>query len=141
VQFRTPAAARLADAGDDDALGLLREPDQQRDDEVGVVPGRDALPNRIAIRRKGQVKDDFGNAKIYTLALAKDDAVILRGGGGGGFGSPLERAPGKVREDVFQGYVSREAARDLYGVVIDPATGEVDEPATEALRARMRAAA
>ncbi|HXQ52498.1 MAG TPA: hydantoinase B/oxoprolinase family protein [Stellaceae bacterium] len=107
----------------------------------GLFGGGDALPNRIAIRRKGQVKDDFGNAKIYTLALAKDDAVILRGGGGGGFGSPLERAPGKVREDVFQGYVSREAARDLYGVVIDPATGEVDEPATEALRARMRAAA
>ena len=36
--------------------------------------------------------------------------------GGGGWGDPRERAPERVREDVVRGYVSREAARDDYGV-------------------------
>ena len=39
-----------------------------------------------------------------------------------------------VAEDVRQGYVSIEAARDSYGVVIEEATGEVDQAATDALR-------
>jgi N-methylhydantoinase B len=104
----------------------------------GLFGGLDALPNRIAIRRGQTLKEDFGNAKVYTLALAPGDAVVLRGGGGGGFGSPLERPVDKVREDVAQGYVSPAAARALYGVVIDPATGAVDEAATDALRSAMR---
>jgi N-methylhydantoinase B len=101
----------------------------------GLYGGKDAMPNRIAIRRNGTLKDDFGNAKVYTMALQAGDAVMLRGGGGGGFGPPHERAPDSVREDVRQGYVSLEAARELYGVVLDPATLAVDEAATAALRA------
>jgi N-methylhydantoinase B len=65
--------------------------------------------------------------------------VTIRGGGGGGYGDPTEREPEKVREDVYQGYVSQDAARELYGVVIDPEGLVVDLAATEALRARMRA--
>lgn len=38
-----------------------------------------------------------------------------------------------------QGYVSVEAAREQYGVVIDPVSMKADAAATEALRARMRA--
>jgi N-methylhydantoinase B len=104
----------------------------------GLFGGLDALPNRIAIRRGGTLKDDFGNAKIYTLALKEGDAVVLRGGGGGGFGSPLDRPASRVGEDVRQGYVTPEAARALYGVVIDPATLALDAVATEALRASLR---
>ena len=60
----------------------------------------------------------------------------MRSGGGGGYGSPLERPIETVRNDVRQGYVSVEAARELYGVVIDPETFEVDQAATARLRAR-----
>lgn len=56
-------------------------------------------------------------------------------GGGGGFGDPHERAVESVREDVRNGLVSVENARDLYGVEIDPSTLEVDEEATRSLRA------
>ena len=35
--------------------------------------------------------------------------------GGGGFGDPKARAPAAIAEDVAQGYVSRQAARDIYG--------------------------
>ncbi|GAA5077892.1 N-methylhydantoinase B [Thermocatellispora tengchongensis] len=44
------------------------------------------------------------------------DRVTLLTAGGGGHGDPRERDPEAVREDVAEGYVSREAAREVYGV-------------------------
>ena len=38
--------------------------------------------------------------------------------GGGGVGDPRERDPQAVLRDVVDGYVSLEAARDVYGVTI-----------------------
>ena len=57
-------------------------------------------------------------------------------GGGGGFGNPLERDPQKVLADVRSGYVSLEAARCDYGVVIkqDGRRFELDMEATKELR-------
>jgi N-methylhydantoinase B/oxoprolinase/acetone carboxylase alpha subunit len=43
-----------------------------------------------------------------------------------------------VETDVADGYVTIEAARGEYGVVIDKATGRVDGEATKALRASRR---
>ena len=51
------------------------------------------------------------------------------------------RAIDSVREDVRQGYVSVAAAAEFYGVVLDAATLALDAAATEAARAKMRAAA
>jgi N-methylhydantoinase B len=39
--------------------------------------------------------------------------------GGGGYGSPLEREPERVLEDVLSGFISFARARDVYGVVFD----------------------
>src|SRR5262249_14917111 len=72
-----------------------------------------------------------------TAALKTGDAYALRSGGGGGFGSPLERAPEAVREDVREGYVTLAAARDYYGVVLDPKTLDIDAAATQTERARL----
>jgi N-methylhydantoinase B len=58
--------------------------------------------------------------------------------GGAGYGSPLERPPAMVAEDVANGYVSVESAARDYGVVLDPATFAVDEAKTAAARARLR---
>ena len=54
--------------------------------------------------------------------------------GGGGRGDPFERDPARVRDDVVRDYVSLEAARDDYGVVLDPDSLEVDAQATAKLR-------
>lgn len=54
------------------------------------------------------------------VTLRKGDALEIETAGGGGFGNPLERGPARVLEDVLQGYVSLAAARDVYGVLIDP---------------------
>jgi N-methylhydantoinase B len=38
---------------------------------------------------------------------------------GGGFGEPLDRSPEAVMADIRAGFVSREAAREVYGVVVE----------------------
>ena len=63
--------------------------------------------------------------------------VLVRTGGGGGFGPAHTRDPQAVANDVRQGYVSREQARDVYRVVLD-ADGRVDRPGTRARRERRR---
>jgi N-methylhydantoinase B len=77
-------------------------------------------------------KTDFPNAKVLVAALKAGDAFRIRSGGG--YGSPLKREAELVQEDVRQGYVSIQAAAELYGVVIDPATLAIDRAATEKLQ-------
>jgi N-methylhydantoinase B len=102
----------------------------------GLAGGLPATGNSVALRLGGTWKEDFPNAKVLVAALKTGDAFRIRSGGGGGYGSPLERPAEAVRHDVRQGYVSVVAAAELYGVVIDPATLELDEAATVRLRAK-----
>ena len=53
----------------------------------------------------------------------------------------MDRDAELVRGDVVSEKVTIEHARGAYGVVIDPATLQVDRAATEGLRAKMRGAA
>ncbi len=56
--------------------------------------------------------------------------------GGGGWGNALERETTRVRMDVLEEYITRDDARESYGVVLsDDLT--IDEAATSALRAKM----
>ncbi|MCP4299424.1 MAG: hypothetical protein GY783_02460 [Gammaproteobacteria bacterium] len=55
-------------------------------------------------------------------------------GGGGGVGDPLERDPEAVLKDVINEYVTLHAARDTYGVSIDPDSMTIDQEATKSLR-------
>ena len=59
----------------------------------------------------------------------------------GGFGPALQRDPEAVKDDVLDEYVSPEAARAKYGVVLTGALADyslaVDWAATEALRREM----
>ncbi|MEG1680247.1 MAG: hydantoinase B/oxoprolinase family protein, partial [Stenotrophomonas sp.] len=68
-----------------------------------------------------------------------DQHWYAKTGGGGGFGNPLERDPQKVRDDARDGFITLDAARELYGVVLDtvPEFFAVDTQATAALRAQM----
>jgi len=61
-------------------------------------------------------------------------------GTGGGYGDVLERDPEAVMADVEAGYLSSEAAREIYFVIHDPATLAVDTTGTEAARAAERQA-
>ena len=57
--------------------------------------------------------------------LARGDAVTHYTPGGGGYGSPHEREPRRVQEDVRAGLVSLETAERIYGVRLDPRTLEI----------------
>jgi len=70
--------------------------------------------------------------------LEPGDILISDSGGGGGVGDPLDREIEKVRWDALNEYISVQAARDIYGVIIDPKTFEVDGEATKSLRAKLK---
>lgn len=71
--------------------------------------------------------------KASALQFRPGDRYHVHTGGGGGYGPPQERDPQTVRDDVAQGYVSREQAEKTYGVCIG-ADGSLDAQATTALR-------
>jgi N-methylhydantoinase B len=106
----------------------------------GLDGGLEATGNDVALRIGGRWKTDFANAKMFTARMQDGDAFLVRSGGGGGFGPPWERPVDEVIEDLRQGYVSAEAAAELYGVVVGEA-GRVDTAATDARRRALRAAA
>jgi N-methylhydantoinase B len=106
----------------------------------GIFGGGAGRANGIRIRRGDGRAEDPPNGKIPPTRLRPGDAYVLCGGGGGGYGDPLERSPDAVRRDVECGYVSPPAARDAYGVVVDPDTLAVDPDATRELRAAGRRA-
>lgn len=87
----------------------------------------------------GRIVLNPGTANERVLAPLSDGNRIRRGdvirietGGGGGYGPPYDRPVADVLEDVLGGFVSVDAARAEYGVVITD--GVVDEAATAALR-------
>ena len=63
--------------------------------------------------------------------------LIYRTAGGGGWKDRLDRPVDAVVRDVSFGLVSREKAKDAYGVVLQD-DGTADVEATEAERARQR---
>ncbi len=82
-----------------------------------------------------------GQARLLPYCdfeLKKDDILYMRVANGGGFGDPLEREPEMVRVDVIKGLVSVEAAHDVYGVVIDGKSHELDLDVTQRLRTNLR---
>jgi N-methylhydantoinase B len=65
------------------------------------------------------------------------DIITFRNPGGGGYGDALDRDPERVEQDVINGYVSLEKAREDYGVVINPGILRLDPEATRELRDSM----
>src|SRR5690348_17954666 len=99
------------------------------------------MANTLFIKKTGNDLGNQPNATPSTPPLKRGDTATIRGGGGGGYGAPTAREAEKVREDVYQGYVSLAAARDTYGVVLDPETLAIDPAATQKRRAEIRASA
>ena len=79
------------------------------------------------------INDHAGDPSGLTLCHP-GDVIKFHSAGGGGYGNPFERDPQAVEKDVLDGYVSLEKAREYYGVVIDPATLDVDLAETEKVR-------
>ncbi|MDX2237089.1 MAG: hydantoinase B/oxoprolinase family protein [Hyphomonadaceae bacterium] len=99
----------------------------------GGEPG--ARSRKILVRQDGS--SVILPSKCDDIAVQPGDLLHYDTWGGGGWGDPLERDAQTVGLDVRRGLVSVDGAK-RYGVVC-AADGVVDEAATEALRATMRA--
>ena len=95
---------------------------------------------QYAVLESGGVQTSIGML-ADGIKITSGDRLIYVNGGGGGYGSPLEREPQRVLDDVLDGWVTAEAARELYSVALReiPDTSvsvgfEVDEEGTRQLR-------
>jgi len=104
----------------------------------GVLGGMSGFPVGAWIDRDGTIEDFDSPGKIAGHHVEENAIVMIRSAGGGGYGDPLERDSERVVADVEEGYVSPEAAHQLYGVVLRP-DGSCDATATAQLRKRLRA--
>src|SRR5512136_1381901 len=110
---------------------------------LGVQSGRYRYPPEGLFGGKHGAKAQFlvsgqpGNPFGLTR-MKPGDVIVIDVAGGGGFGDPLDRDPEMVQEDVIQGYVSLEKAREDYGVVIDSKTLTLDGEATQKLRESLK---
>jgi len=64
------------------------------------------------------VRSDGSETKLpskCTISISRGDTLIIRTPGGGGYGDPKNRSPEALKEDVLNGLISRETARESYG--------------------------
>ncbi len=99
----------------------------------GLFGGGSGTLNKIELHKP--------NGETYT-ALSKDlitdvpagTEYVQEAGGGGGYGDPHRRPAKTVQREVRDEIISPAAARNLYGVDLDPVTLEIRAAETAALR-------
>ena len=114
----------------DDAVLQLRS-DKRRFPPYGLLGGKPGSPSWNILN------PDDEHTALTTMSMTPikgGDVILHILASGGGWGDPLERDPDMVRQDVWNELLSIENAARDYGVVIDPATLQVDGAATAALR-------
>jgi len=111
-----------------------------------LIEAREPLPcsegedfERPDFVRMVRAEWDFAHGQNYPARpLPPYSIYSVVTGDGSGYGDPLERDPALVARDLRNGVTTRRAARDVYGVVVDGRTFEVDERATAELRSQKR---
>ncbi|HEY7167139.1 MAG TPA: hydantoinase B/oxoprolinase family protein [Candidatus Binatia bacterium] len=147
----------LHDAPEGRVKGITYGVSSSKNSGQGIFGGKAAAPSVVVhledtevlekIRKKEAIDDiaDVGG-KPSPLAYKEfefkpGEVVYMRMASGGGYGDPLERDPLLVLEDVLEGFVSEQAAREVYGVVLNRKTETVEFSETNALRAKLQRAA
>ena len=103
----------------------------------GVNGGGAGAPNRFTVvRGNEEIMPSTIPGKVSGFPLRKGDLVRIRTAGGGGWGEALERDPQLVAEDVRQGYLTADQARQRFGVVLGE-DGTVQAAETAAERERI----
>ena len=115
-----------------DPAKLNRRADRVKKPSSGSDGGKPGRTGEFALHPGTEREEHFGGSGFYDLEAG--DTFAVAGSGAGGYGDPSERDPELVLRDVLAGWVTGEAARRDYGVVIDG--GAVDAEATRALRSR-----
>ena len=101
----------------------------------GILGGREGARPCITVEHPDAPTEEVRKA---NKPINPGDRVRVQTSGGGGYGNPLRRDPAMVAADVRDGYISREAAAEIYGVVL-AANGAVLADETAASRKRLAA--
>ena len=140
-RFRGAPAAEVEYSSKSELMTVVIPSDGHFLPPQGVQGGR---PGSAAATYK--IEPDGSRHKqpnVCTVELAPGERIYGLDCGGGGYGNPLARDVRRVLEDVLEGWVSVEAARDLYGVVLEtdlPGRGlAVNSKATTILRTKLSA--
>jgi N-methylhydantoinase B/oxoprolinase/acetone carboxylase alpha subunit len=116
----------------------------------GLFGGKPGGLSQLLVKRVGDDQFRTFVEAFHTVSPTKFTNVLLKRGdvvryvtpGGGGYGDPFQRDPDAVLDDVRNGWVSSEAARREYGVVVTSQDDyALDETGTAALRAARVSAA
>ena len=102
----------------------------------GLNGGRAGQPGRFVLN-PGAPGEREVSPSGEGIQVRAGDLLRAETGGGGGWGHPFDRDPLDVVRDVLEGFVSRQPAKEDYGVVLDDSL-ELDLAATEALRSANR---
>jgi N-methylhydantoinase B len=72
---------------------------------------------------------------VDSPTLSAGETIVSISAGGAGYGDPYQRDPECVAHDVREGWITRERARTMYGVVVRE-DGSIGHDATQELRGR-----
>lgn len=125
-----------------------------RNSGQGMFGGYPGAPSLLVLREATRVAEMIEKEKLpdqldevggtarqlpyCEFDIGKNEVLYMRMSSGGGYGDPLEREPERVLNDVENGIVSIEEAREIYGVVLARNDLVLDLAATERERARLR---
>ena len=107
--------------------------DRRSHPPYGVAGGKPGASSSSVLIGEGRTRV-LPTMPMESIPLNRGDVFRHVSAGAGGYGDPHEREPAQVLADVLEEKVGIAAARDDYGVVIDPLTMTVDARATDQLR-------
>lgn len=108
----------------------------QLDPPHGVLGGTMAIGGGQWVEHADESRSYMSSTAYYNLRMGERRVGVSTGGGG--YGNAWERDAEQVRRDVRDGFVSREAAKEHFGVVVsDDFDPVVDEEATKTERERL----
>jgi len=97
--------------------------DRTRTQAWGLFGGSGGASANLLVKKSGQSEfttfdKAFGTVsptKFTRIVLKEGDEVIIQSPGGGGYDPPAERTTEDIENDIRQGYISANTARDQYG--------------------------
>ena len=98
---------------------------------LGLFGGGNGKLARYQLISNGEIRS---LASKGTIEVKAGETVRVETCGGGGYGPAKEREPKRVLQDVRNGKVSPERARQHYGVAINTTTWTIDYYQTQLLR-------
>lgn len=75
--------------------------------------GNEGTPNYVEVLRKDGGKERY--SFVSGLTVNKDDVIRIVTGAGGGMGDPAERDRAAIEDDIRNGYLTPERAKEVYG--------------------------